>query len=197
MTDIPQEVLDEHRDCNVHDEWWDSTIEGFIEDMEEKGISTDAEHVFFSGFWCQGDGASYAGSINVPKFFAAHPEILEPFPHHAHMIRVGGDDFSIQIKQDGRYNHEFTMSLVLLYDVNLYDYFDTDTALGQWAYEQLDKGVDDELSDFEDAVLEVVRGFAKQLYRDLEQEYEYLTSDEAVKEAIEANGWWTPEQEAA
>lgn len=197
MTDIPQEILDKYRDWNVSEgiDWWDTTIEQFVEDMAEKGIITDTEKVWFRGFWSQGDGACFAGSLDTMKFFAAHPDVLEGFPNHKHMIEVGGDDFSIQVKQDGRYSHEYTMSLTLMYDVDLEDHFDTDTALGKWAYEQHDKGIDDELHDFEDAVLEIVRGYAKTLYKNLEEEYEYLTSDEAVKEAIEANELWTPEEE--
>jgi hypothetical protein len=36
---------------------------------------------------------------------------------------------------------------------------------------------------------EVFRNHMRQLYRDLEAEYEHLTSDELVWETIVANGW--------
>ncbi len=42
-------------------------------------------------------------------------------------------------------------------------------------------------ADAEDIVTEALRDLARWLYRQLEREYEYLTSDEAVDEAIAAN----------
>jgi hypothetical protein len=40
---------------------------------------------------------------------------------------------------------------------------------------------------FEERVLEACRDHADQLYKDLEVEYEYLTSDEVVLDTMEAN----------
>ncbi len=45
----------------------------------------------------------------------------------------------------------------------------------------------DMTADAEEAVIEALRDLARWLYRQLEREYEYLTSDEAVDEAIIAN----------
>jgi hypothetical protein len=47
--------------------------------------------------------------------------------------------------------------------------------------------MDDELIDFEKESTEVFKNFMRKLYRDLEQEYDYLTGDDAVAEAIVAN----------
>ena len=41
--------------------------------------------------------------------------------------------------------------------------------------------------DAEETVTEALRDLARWLYRQLEREYDYLTSDEAVDEAIVAN----------
>ena len=41
----------------------------------------------------------------------------------------------------------------------------------------------------EDTVIEALRDLARWFYRQLEREYEHLTSDAAVDEAISANGW--------
>lgn len=38
-------------------------------------------------------------------------------------------------------------------------------------------------------VVEALRDLARWLYRQLEREHEYQTSDAVVDEAIEANGW--------
>ena len=43
--------------------------------------------------------------------------------------------------------------------------------------------------DAEDVVMETLRDLARWLYRQLEREYDALTSDEAVDEAITANAY--------
>ena len=47
----------------------------------------------------------------------------------------------------------------------------------------------DMTADAEDVVIEALRDLARWLYRQLEREYEYLSSDEAVDETIIANGY--------
>jgi len=47
----------------------------------------------------------------------------------------------------------------------------------------------DMTADAEDVVIEALRDLARWLYRQLEREYEFLTSDEAVNETIAANDY--------
>lgn len=47
----------------------------------------------------------------------------------------------------------------------------------------------DMTADAEDTVIEVLRDLARWLYRQLENEYNALTSDEMVDETIEANAY--------
>ena len=44
-------------------------------------------------------------------------------------------------------------------------------------------------ADAEEVVIEALRDLARWLYRQLEREYDYLSSDEVVDEAIIANGY--------
>ncbi len=41
----------------------------------------------------------------------------------------------------------------------------------------------------QDTVIEAMRDLARWLYRQLRQEYEHLTSDEAIDETLAANEW--------
>lgn len=43
--------------------------------------------------------------------------------------------------------------------------------------------------DAEGAIVEAIRNLARWLFRQLQSEYNYLTSDDAVDEAISANGF--------
>lgn len=45
----------------------------------------------------------------------------------------------------------------------------------------------DMTDDAEDAVIEALRDLARWLYRQLQQEYEYQTSDSAIDEALATN----------
>lgn len=47
----------------------------------------------------------------------------------------------------------------------------------------------DMTADAEDGVVEALRDLARWLYRQLEREYDHLTSDEAIDEAIAANDY--------
>jgi hypothetical protein len=53
--------------------------------------------------------------------------------------------------------------------------------------EQWDKELDNEIVDFEKQSIEIFKNHMRELYCKLEQEYDYLTTDEAVRETIVAN----------
>ena len=47
-------------------DWWDSVYEMAIEDGKEKGFYIDK--IYFSGFYSQGDGASWIGQVDVRQW---------------------------------------------------------------------------------------------------------------------------------
>ena len=71
------------------------------------------------------------------------------------------------IGQQGRYCHEYSMAIEVERDSPTWQPV-TDGA--------------------EDAVIEALRDLARWLYRQLQAEYEHVTSDEAVDEIVAANG---------
>ena len=61
-----QEVLDRHRGYDVdHFEWFEYTIDDYKEILEIIGFY-DID-INFSGFWSQGDGASFTGKYYYEK----------------------------------------------------------------------------------------------------------------------------------
>jgi hypothetical protein len=176
-TPAQQAALERYRDINTDHEWWEDTYDYFIEIMEGCGFT--AQDLGFSGFWCQGDGASFVGYVtNVQNFRAAFPSPL-------------WDAFGALLPEDIRvyrmssmYYHEYTM----LAEVGV-PHLDTENmpeGLADLYESQLLKATE-ELEEF---VQETMRGKARDLYRLLEQEYEYLTSEEAVRETLQANDMW-------
>ncbi len=73
-----------------------------------------------------------------------------------------------EVRHRGNYYHAFTMDISVT----------RESPVGQ----DLTEGA-------ESAVIDLLRDLARWLYRQLEQEYDYLSSDAAVDEALLANGY--------
>ena len=132
--------------------------------------------IWFSGFWSQGDGACFEGHYRHAK--SAAREIRAYAPTDAGLHRIADTLQAVQrrnfyqlratLTHRGRYYHEHCMSISV----------DRDSPSGQ-----------DMTADAEDAVSQALRDLARWLYHQLEREYEHLTSNEAVDEAIAANDY--------
>ena len=140
------------------------------------GGTRDKPQVYFSGFWNQGDGASFAGRYSYAKGVAR--AIRAHAPKDTELHRIAGELQAVQrrnfhqlhahIRQSGRYCHEYTMAIEV----------ERDSPTWQ-----------PPTDDAEDTVTEALRDLARWLFRQLEREYRYQTSDEVVDETIEINGY--------
>lgn len=179
------------RDYPDHD-WWDSCYEVFTEVCEIIGVELETKPVrlmgggtrrepmiFFSGFWSPGDGACFAGQYrqgglvmdNIKKIFPQDTELHKI----AQALEEVQDRYNQQVVVDittsGRYSHSGTMS---------FEVHDVEDSEG----ETVEVSPDDC-----DTLKDNLRWLADWLYRMLEKEYEWLTSDEVVGENIIANGY--------
>lgn len=178
-----QELIDKYRDINVDHDWWDFTYEDFTKDMLDKGI--DVDQIWFSGFWSQGDGACFTGTIfvdNFKKFMEVH-DLRKEYPATYFFAELG--EIGVVIRQSGRYLHENTMSISINEDA--YNPYEEEDGLRYETYDTMLSLFNDEFSNLEQEVSEICRDHARDLYRRLEKEYEHLTSDELVWDTIEAN----------
>ena len=130
--------------------------------------------IWFSGFWSQGDGACFEGYWSHSKGAAARIRDYAPTDATLHGIadwlqaiqRRNFYQLRAEATHRGRYQHEYCMAISVERDSQTYQ---------------------DMTADAEETVMEALRDLARWLYRQLEREYDYLTSDEAVDEAIVAN----------
>lgn len=192
MTTYTQEQLNQHRHINIGGSYWYEGIFGqFEQEMQDKGIAVSYRdnhpEIYFSGLWSQGDGACFAGHIDdMEKFLSENSVDNDAIKH---LLAAGG---AIYFKSyiSGRYCHEHSVSFDYRYEhpEDLYDADDFRLPVLQALCPE------DELSAFEDQAAEIFRGHMRSLYRQLEEEYTYQTSDEQVAEALEANGI-TPKQD--
>lgn len=172
------ELLEEYRDINVDHEWWDFTYEGFIEKCEAQGITTNTADISFSGFWCQGDGACFAGYVSnweVVLNAVKTPELLK--------LAVE-NNWSFSTSTRGRYSHSGNMTGSLDAELPENPYDEDEEPLRFTAWEIANPWTTPMLDDLEEALTDHFRGLADGLYRELESEYEYLTDDEQVVDWI-------------
>ncbi|MBA5775635.1 antitoxin of toxin-antitoxin stability system [Stappia sp. F7233] len=178
-----------YREGGFEYEWFESVYDDFERICAIIGVHLDTRDVrlygggtrqkpaiWFSGFWSQGDGACFEGHYSHAK--CAPHRIRDYAPQDAELHRIADALQAVQrrnfyqlhaaVTHRGRYCHEYSMSI---------------------SVERDSPNRQDMTADAEDAVTEALRGLARWLYRQLEREYEYLASDEAVDEAIIANDY--------
>lgn len=132
--------------------------------------------IWFRGFWSQGDGACFEGIYAHAK--GASTAIRSYAPKDAELHRIANVLQAVQrrnfyqlqadIRHRGHYYHEHCMSV---------------------AVERACPTAQGMTKDAEDIVTEALRDLACWLYRQLEKEYEYQTSDAVIDETIVANAY--------
>lgn len=167
--------------CQQHDSRWsESVIDDFVTTVapcfgftvgKSRGTRT-LPAVYWSGFWSQGDGASFAGTWNwlqvSPQKLAdncpADEELAGAMRRLVSLFEGdAGESLTdvphAEVSPSGSYSHKFCTR------------FDCENM------------TDSQQSEFED----ISRDLMQWLYRALENEYEYVNSDEQLVESILAN----------
>ncbi len=176
-----------YREGGFDCDWHDAVYEDFLRVAEIFGLrlktrtvhlygggTRQAPRIWFRGFWSQGDGACFEAFYSYRK--QAPRRIRDYAPRDMELHRIADALQSIQRRNfyqlraetshRGHYYHEYCMAISV--------------ERGSPTYQDM-------TADAEDVLTEALRDLARWLYRQLEREYEYLTSDETVDEAITAN----------
>lgn len=176
-------LIEKYRYINVeYIDWWDCVEPDFVDDMKKVGI--EVSNLYFSGFWSQGDGACFTGSLRDAKVYLDHHHV-DQFPMIRKLLEHGGDVWAIS-RHSGRYYHHMSTTISAESDT-FYNVMDQPTEFHAAVVEQWDEALTKEMSEFETALTEQWRTYMQDVYRKLEKEYDHLTSDEAVWDTIEAN----------
>jgi len=176
LSDSAKDKVRETHHHWVHaDQWWDWTFEDFIRVAAIFGFSVEFDDIHFSGFWSQGDGASFKARYRSPSG-SVHEALTKELYGHEELFRLANDIdvflapwrllhgecyWYAQIYTSGGYCHSGTMRIDEV-GLNLDDDIDVDAA--------------------ETAILDVAKSLADWLYDNLEKEHDYLESDEALTE---------------
>jgi hypothetical protein len=187
-------ALQKHYDYNTDHGWWEAVYDDAVNMATELGIDIDCRRgssqpcIFFSGFSSQGDGACFEGSYSYKKGALKALKSAAParykdqetkkwvdLPNNAELHRIAKELTAVQRKhfyrleakvvQSGHYNHSGCTRIEVNDCESLYR----------------------DIGDAEDDIKQLLRDFMDWIYKRLEDEYDWLTSDEQIKEALEAN----------
>lgn len=186
-----QAFLDQHRNINVDHDWWDSVYNEFGCICTILGIELDDDAPSFCGFCSQGDGASWTGRYTPVQItpwgtpnkatYDLAPALIREYapedePLHAiadelcTLARVYYPAYANVRRHNSRYAHEMTMCVSTIEP-----------------YDDAAEFADEVTDALEEALLVQFRALAVWLYNTLEREHDYMTSDEAVADTLEAN----------
>ncbi len=193
------DLIEKYRDINVDTfPWWDSIEENLESDMDALGFTMTK--MYFSGFWSQGDGACFEGRmLDWTRFCDKVPEFVRDFPYLSEYLKDEGANY--KVAHSGHYYHEncttHEYSSELEYETEQLELRATHGVFGGLDEENLmrfalySKALHEEATSTDTGVYDWLKDYFKdkmrELYRNLEEEYEHLTSDEAVWETIVAN----------
>lgn len=214
-------LYEEWREHEPYDGWTESIYEMAVEEGEKRGFMIDVSAVqragkivrsdpciYWSGFWSQGDGASWVGHVDIPKWIewmrAPRAEELDRGPckpgngtpfTDAQLLYIDEAyrndllEARMHISARGNYSHSGMMCN------------EEDSIWCSWgSLDHVDEGVfagmhmDAFVTAFTEVVgesephnevLSAARAFADEIYKCLEEEYEYLTSEEQFIETNE------------
>lgn len=178
-----------YREGGFDDDWYNAVYEDFKRVAEILGLNLKTRTVrlmgggtgqepciWFRGFWSQGDGACFETFYAYRK--GAPRRIREYAPQDTELHRIADALQAVQRRNfyqlraeaghRGHYCHEYCMGISVERDSPTYQ---------------------DMTAAAEEVVIEALRDLARWLYRQLEREYDYLSSDDVVDEAIIANGY--------
>jgi hypothetical protein len=168
-----QKAIDSHRNFLFEVLDLDCETGEFKRLLEMYGFS-DIK-IYYSGFWSQGDGASFtgryrykAGGLKAVKAEYAGEWFKDVIEYLELLDGINKKCFYsllYRVDSSGRYCHANTMQVNSLEDY---------------------RGNRD-FSKYEDDITEYVRGIANEFYYLLEKSYNGMTNDEAVIESIECN----------
>jgi hypothetical protein len=168
---LKEKVLQKCYAINVDfDGWYEAVYENWIEDLKNYGF--EDVKIYFSGFWSQGDGACFISKdINLPLL----AEKLNFSTREINVIKA--------LQEQGYIYSEHTHKGNYYYEYSTYFTIYDGYTRAAW------KHIINIVARLEIAIKNLIIELSKDIYRDLQAEYEYLTSEDSILETLEANNY--------
>lgn len=159
---------------NLYD-WWDSIYDYWNDKLTEIGFNN--VKIYFSGFYSQGNGAMFTYKHIDEKLYNEYIESTELTPLRKKWAKGIIESIYAKGEQRGHYYHEKSCNHLV----------ELETTFDWYAYLNLSDWVNDLNVGFQEYLTDLYEELCSDIYKDLKEEYEYLTSEEGVRENSEAN----------
>lgn len=164
------------REVVLYQDWYDDILENWKNEVLPN-LGFENCGIRYRGFWSQGDGASFEADVNFLKYCDAYGIKLRPLVRK--LMESGCIGVSASLERNSpHYYHENTISLY--YDI---DGLQHKNATRLEAY----------LCKICDGIKENARTKMREIYINLQEQYDYLVSDENVADFLEANEYFFTE----
>jgi hypothetical protein len=183
------------------DDWYESVYSCYIGDKAIEATGMLVDQIYYSGFWSQGDGASWTGRIDLDYFIQHHvkPEHPDAGRYTVLLELMREDWISIRAliyTNSFMYVHSGGMRIEGVDITADIDADDNEDVFRQGIFQGagikgVARAIDVEslVNDLEEWVLAEARSLADDIYIALRDEYEAYTSEETFKDLIYINGW--------
>ena len=182
--DAKEKARNWYRNGALDYEWWDCTFEDAKTCLALLGFTVNK--IFFCGFSSQGDGACFEGSWCADavrpldlKSHAPKDVELHRLADELNYLALKFPQARLSVKHQGHYYHKYETA----FNVDTGTEDPDDMEYPSPAYNAARKAE----QETEEALIEASRDAMHWIYRQLENEYNYLNSDEQVDESIIAN----------
>lgn len=183
LSDSAQEkARDWYRQYGLDYDWWGSSYEYFASVSEILGIELSQKpvplmngkcryepEIYFTGFYHQGSGSSFCGTYSYAK--GAHAKVKEYAPQDEALHHIA------QALQDVQRRHFYRLVAEITSVRDHYIRVEVEDSENRYR----------DIGDAEGEVRDLMNDFNDWMFKRLQDEYEYLASDEVVEEAIIAN----------
>jgi hypothetical protein len=181
-----QKALTTYQDSNIGFDWWNDEFDDFITLCSYMGIAVHKDSIKFRGFYSQGDGSGFSALVDISKLVKAiaNQSWKDYAPIQEFVFIVPQIDQRVMaLVAKGLWPSEpqivcRSRQYGVVTDLGISEVI-KDGKTHDNIFEELDK-----LEEWLRSVAEILNQY---LYKSLENQYEFLTSDTAIKESILTN----------
>jgi hypothetical protein len=187
LSDEAKEAARQHNTETLDYEWWDCVYEDAVECAKCLGIEIGTSYgqthsgkireepqIYFCGFSIQGNGAMFLGEYRLRADACA--AIAAHAPQDKELKRIAAELTALQVAADLQYGRQIEATITRRGRGEHSGCMSVDAT-----FIDEDNG-ESPTSEDEDTLRDLLRAFADWIYKQLEAEYDYLCSDEALQE---------------
>jgi hypothetical protein len=173
-----QKAIEDNYNINTGFEWYDF----ILEDITENENIFENIKIYFSGFYSQGDGSMFEyNGINAETFKTFLNEEYKHLTEKRRMLIFDNINITAKGKQKGHYYHENSCSHYIDIELNQGYIFSKHSNIYNLIVEIN--------QNFESYLIDLYKTKCIEIYKNLNDSYDYLQSDEVIKETLISNDY--------